>query len=119
MLSTAEALPWQIIFTSGALFISLCALSLALYVERTLRKEYPTKTLLNRLRGETTGLSGDFADLQERFSRFQKREGMRNARDAKQEELSVLEQAKEIAARADAQEPDNAKLALYRKSRLQ
>jgi hypothetical protein len=85
-------------------------------------KEFPSNTLINRLRAEVDEFSGELADLTDRFSKFQKREGMRTARAEKERQLSLKEQAEEIIAQAQAQpaQPSNYdgpmanKLHLYR-----
>jgi len=66
--------------------------------------------------------SGDLADLTERFSKFQKREGMRAARNEKEKQQTLREEANEIIAQAAAQPvqesnyqgPLASKLHLYR-----
>jgi len=66
-------------------------------------KEFPSNTLINRLRAEVDEFSGDLADLTERFSKFQKREGMRTARANKEHQQTLKEEAAEILRQAAAQ----------------
>lgn len=54
------------------------------------------------MRREVAELSGDLADLTERFARFQKREGMRAARSEKETNQSLREQAMAILAQQQA-----------------
>jgi TolA-binding protein len=117
MLSTGYPQLWSYLITGAALFITLCVALYSLHVARHLRTEFPTKTLLNALRGEVSNLSGELADLRDRFSRFQKREGMRSAREEKVADLSIIEQAQAIAAEAAPEEPGDAKMQLRRKAR--
>jgi len=74
------------------------------------------------LRAEVDEFSGELADLTERFSKFQKREGMRAARSAKEKQQELIEEARQIIASQGAVSPpveaDNGPLAgkrhLYR-----
>jgi hypothetical protein len=67
-------------------------------------KEFPSSKLINRLRAEVDEFSGELADLTERFSKFQKREGMRAARATKEQQQTLKEEAEAILAQA-ASEP--------------
>jgi len=96
MLSTAGEPQWWLYILTGLSFFSICVALFSLYSVRRLRTEFPTKTLLNALRAENDSLSGDFADLTERFSRFQKRENMQAAREAKRSAASLQAEAAEI-----------------------
>lgn len=55
------------------------------------------------MRAEVDEFSGDLADLTERFSKFQKREGMRAARSEKAKQQTLREEAADIIAQANAQ----------------
>ena len=98
-------------------------LGYVLYLRYLFYKEFPSNTLINRLRAEVDEFSGELADLTERFSKFQKRQGMREARAGKERQQSLREEAQEIIAQAAAQPPqDNGytgpmadKLHLYRR----
>jgi len=104
------------LFTFGPLLLSTVALALAVYVAFRISKDFPGKALIERLRADVAGLEGEHADLVERFSRFQKREGMRHARSAREREQDILAEAQQLAAQGGSQEPaDQGKLALYRR----
>jgi hypothetical protein len=79
--------------------------------------EFPTKTLLNALRAENDSLSGDFADLTARFSRFQKRQDMQGARDAKRSAASLQEEAALILQDGSGKSSESSKAELYKKAR--
>lgn len=118
MLSTGEIPQWLLYLSIGTCFFSACALVFSLYSVRQLRTEFPSKTLLNRARGEIDSLSGDLADLRERFSRFQKREGMREAREAKKTAAELQAEALTIMGQEGSQTPgSHPKAALYAKLR--
>jgi hypothetical protein len=93
MLSTGEFAQWLPYISTAALFFSICAWGFSLYSVHRLRTEYPSKTLLNAVRAEIDTLSGDIADLTNRFSRFQKREGMREAREVKRSKAELEAEA--------------------------
>lgn len=80
-------------------------------------RDFPGRSTIETMRIEVAEFQGLVGDLNDRFSRFQKREGMREARSAKQTEAEVLAQAREIAAQASVEEPGNDKTALYRRAR--
>jgi TolA-binding protein len=118
MLSTGELAQWQPYFLIAALFFSICACALSLYSARRLRTEYPSKTLLNAVRAEIDSLSGDIADLTNRFSRFQKREGMREAREAKRSNAELQAEAMQIVGQGASPEAgSHPKASLYAKLR--
>lgn len=96
MLSTIDQLSGNAAAAWGALFISIFVMGYSLYVDYRLRRSNPSKSLTNKLRAEVSSLSGDFADLQDRFTRFQKREGMRSARETKKTGNDLLTEAQEI-----------------------
>lgn len=119
MLSTTGIIQWQPYILIAALFFSLAACAFSLYYARVIRTEFPSKTLLNAIRAEVDTLSGDTADLSARFSRFQKREGMREARDAKKSSVDLQAEALAILG-TDGNSPAGAshpKADLYRKAR--
>jgi len=101
MLSTAGILQWQPYFMIAAFFFSICACAYSLYSAHVFRTEFPSKTLLNAIRAEIDTLSGDTADLSDRFSRFQKREGMRDARAAKSSSADLQAEALTIMNQGD------------------
>ena len=118
MLSTGDLPQWLLYLSIGACFFSSCALMLSLYSARRLRTEYPSKTLLNAVRGEIDTLSGDIADLRNRFSRFQKREGMREAREAKRSNADLQAEAMQIVGQGASPEAgSHPKASLYAKLR--
>jgi len=95
-------------------YYTAAPIALFFYFKHLLLKDFPGKSTINRVRTEVAELSGMIADLTERFARFQNKEGMRLARQAKEDEKSILQQAQEIAAQADAQEGSD-KASLYRR----
>lgn len=118
MLSTAGALPWLLNFLIGLSCFTLCVSLFSLYYARRIRTEFPTKTLLNALRAENDSLSGDFADLTARFSRFQKRQDMQGAREAKRSAASLQEEAATILQHGSTNSPaTSGKADLYKKAR--
>ena len=118
MLSTGGELLWPINILTVALFFSVCVSLFSLYYARRTRTEFPTKTLLNKVRAEIDSLSGDLGDLTARFSRFQKREGMQAAREAKRSNASLQAEAAEILQSGSASSPaQSPKAELYKRAR--
>ena len=120
MLSTAGVLQWFPYFTIAAFFFSICACAYSLYSARVIRTEFPSKTLLNAIRAEIDTLSGDIADLSARFSRFQKREGMQAARDAKRSSADLQAEALTIMGNDSTSSPagdSHPKADLYKRAR--
>lgn len=115
-MSTAypQVVNWLTIALVGWTIIA--PLAVLFYSRWLFKRDFPGVTTINTLRGEVADLSGAQADLAERFSRFQNKEGMRLARETKEREKSVLEQAQEIAAGAQV-EQGNDKTSLYRRRR--
>jgi hypothetical protein len=118
MLSTAGVPLWMVFFSTAALFFSICACAISLYSARRFRPAYPPNTLRNAVRAEIDARSGDIADLTARFSRFQKREGMREAREAKKSSADLQAEALAIvgtdSSPAGANHP---KADLYKRAR--
>ena len=118
MLSTTGELQWLLYILTGLSCFSTCVALYSLYSVRRVRMEFPTKTLLNKLRAENDSLSGDFADLTERFSRFQKRETMQVAREAKRSAASLQAEAAEILQSGSGNSPGTSpKAELYKRAR--
>jgi len=118
MLSTAGELLWQPYILTAVLFFILCVSLFSLYYARRTRTEFPSKTLLNKVRAEIDSLSGDLADLTARFSRFQKREGMQAAREAKRSAASLQAEAMELLQNGSVSSPaTSSKAELYKKAR--
>jgi hypothetical protein len=86
------------LLTGTAILASVIALALYLHLRHCFRRDFPGKDTINGLKKEVSEFSGDVADLTERFARFQKREGMRSARDEKDRARTLQQQAQEIAA---------------------
>lgn len=95
----------------------IAPIAMVLYCKKLILQDFPGKRTINDLRIEISDFSGMVADLTERFNRFQKRQGMRQAREDKAAEESVLQQAQRIAAESEAEKPTTDKLDLYRKAR--
>lgn len=102
--------------------ISTVAMAVALGTLLYFRLRGANVALISKLRGEIADTQADLADLRDRFTRFQKREGMRAAREEKASAQSLREQAYSILAgggdgAAGAVPGDDSKAALYRKFR--
>jgi len=118
MLSTGEIPLWLAYFSLGLLSFTTCVALFSLYYARRVLTEYPTKTLLYKLRAEIDSLSGDFADLTARFARFQKRQDMQAARETKRSNASLQEEAATILQTgSQASSPVSNKRDLYAKIR--
>lgn len=101
----------------GLEFVALIAIGI--YVVRKSKRDFPTKTEINRLAGEVVELSGEQADLRDRFSRFQKREGLRVAREEKKSQADLMAEAAAITAQAEpvAGGSRSSKVDLYKRLR--
>lgn len=106
---------------SVALLAIPVLLAMHVRLAKKMRTETPTNSLVMELRAEVERFSGMVADLEDRFSRFQKREGMRVARAEKDAQKTLKEQAADLMAGTQA---DNApapgshpKAALYKQLR--
>lgn len=106
--------------TWGPLLLTVGVLGYALYLRWLIFKEFPSQRAINKLRAEIDEFSGDLADLTERFSRFQKREGMRTARAEKASAADIQAQAaailaeKQLSPQTPSDGPMAGKLHLYR-----
>lgn len=96
---------------------TIAPIALYFYFKHLLLRDFPGKTTINTLRADVADFSGSIADLTERFARFQNKEGMRAAREAKAAEKDILAQAQEIVSQADAQGGDGSKIDLYNRRR--
>lgn len=102
--------------------ISTAAMVVALATLLYFRLRGANVALISKLRGEIADTQADLADLRDRFTRLQKREGMRAARAEKETAQSIREQAYSILA-AGGNGADQGvsggdpKAALYRKLR--
>ena len=106
------------LLTVAALLFSLVAIWHSVLTRRLILQEFPGRTTINTMRGEVAEFSGQLADLSDRFARFQKREGMRTAREEKEVQKSLKEQAAAILAGATGpQQPEDVKDALRRRIR--
>ena len=105
----SAASPWLAIALS---------IGVGLYTSFKFRRDFVSKRDLDQLRAAVSEFSGDIADLTDRFSRFQKREGMRNARESKESAKSIMEEAQALVNGAQAPEPAG-KIALYAKRKMQ
>ena len=114
-LSTAYPQVVLLIPSALALLVSLAALWFSVKVYREFSNDFPGKSEINRVRGEVADFSGQIADLADRFSRFQKREGMRVAREEKETQRSLREQAQEVLAAQGAPDTATGKAALYKR----
>jgi hypothetical protein len=100
MLSTGypQDIPALIAFGTG--LVSLFAILLSIYVAWKQSKLAATKPDVNRLRAEVSEQSGELSDLRDRFSRFQKREGLRVAREEKKSQADLIAEAQALQAQA-------------------
>lgn len=87
------------------------------YLRNKILRDFPGRSTINTLSLEVGELAQATTALNERFTRFQKRDGMREARSAKEREQEILAQAHAIAAEGGSEEPaaGTDKLALYRR----
>ena len=102
--------------------VSTAAIAVALATLLYFRLRGANVALISKLRGEIADTQADLADLRDRFTRFQKREGMRAAREEKASAESLREQAyKILASGGNGADPSfsggDPKTALYRKLR--
>jgi len=93
----------MILITCGILFGIAIPCAIVYYVAHKFREDFPEKKLINALRAEVAEFSGQTADLNERFSLFQKRQGMRAAREEKEVQRSLRDQANDIMGQGGAQ----------------
>lgn len=109
------------VFHSLAIIALFIAVAGFFYCKNKYLRDFPGRSTITALQLEVAELAQATADLNDRFTRFQRREGMRDARSAKERDADILAQAHEIAAQAASPEPDNGgKTALYRRrSKLQ
>lgn len=101
------------------LYSTVTPLAVLFYLRWTYKRDFPGKRIINELRIEISDFSGMVADLTERFTRYQSKQSMRTARDAKEKDASILQQAKEIVAEGPAQDASPSKLDLYKRRRIQ
>lgn len=92
-MSTAYPQALDIYLLIAVCVLSLFVIALTIYVGWKTKRDFPSKMDINYLRGEVSQQSGDLADLRDRFSRFQKREGLRVAREEKASQTELQEQA--------------------------
>jgi TolA-binding protein len=86
------------VFTWLPVLFSCTALAVAIASILFFRFRSASTALIAKLRGEISDAQADIADLRDRFTRFQKREGMRAARQEKETAASLKEQAMAILA---------------------
>lgn len=79
---------------------TLVCVALTYTVVRKARRNLPTTQHIQRLQIDIQDCYGRLEDLSERFTRFQKREGLRVAREEKKSQADLLEEARQIQARA-------------------
>lgn len=113
MLSTAYPQVFPILATIALVF----SIAGFFYLRNKYLRDFPGRAKINALALEVGELASATEALNDRFTRFQRREGMRDARSAKERERDILAQAHEIAAQGAPQEPDapTDKLNLYRR----
>lgn len=77
-------------------------MALFFYVRTLFTREFPGKSTISALRKEVTKLDGELGDLEERFTRFQKRRNMQDARETKTAQKDLLAEAAELVANNSA-----------------
>jgi len=119
MLSTTDLSLFQIVLLSAVCLIVIAQIAFVNYVGRKFRQDFPEKEHLNRLAGEVSDLSGETADLRDRFSRFQKREDLRGAREVKKSQAELQAEALAMVNGAPGAESlsNSPKADLYRRAR--
>lgn len=104
------------VFHILAILALIIAIAGFFYCKNKYLRDFPGRSTITAMQLEVGELAQATADLNDRFTRFQRREGMRDARSAKEREADVLAQAHQIAAESAAQEPQgDDKAALYRR----
>ena len=79
-----------------ALFISFCAMVVSLYVGRAFTRDFPGRTHISALSKDVARVDGELGDLEERFTRFQKRKNMQEARQVKTDRETSVAEAQRI-----------------------
>lgn len=97
-LSTVDPQIVHILCTVGALLAALGCTLFCLRLRQRVNAEFPGRSEIARLTGAVAELDGELGALRDRFSRFQKREGMRAAREEKTSQKDLLEEAKALVA---------------------
>lgn len=113
------------LFTWLPLLISAVSLMVALASIWFFVQKSASTVAINRLKGEISDAQADIADVRDRFSRFQKREGMRVARAEKTSQADLQAEAERILAAAGGVPgqpgqpggPSHDKAALYARAR--
>lgn len=100
MLSTAYPQLFEIIILVAVCVVSLLSIFSTWYVVRRANKELPTKNHVSRLQIDIQDAYGRLEDLSERFTRFQKREGLRVAREEKKTQADLVAEAQALQAQA-------------------
>lgn len=108
----------HILLTGVALLVSTGAIWYAYRTKQVFYSHKATTSAVSKLRREVAECIGSVADLEERFTRFQKKEGMRVARSAKEREQELAEEARQLMADAGPdQNQAQGKLGLYNRIR--
>jgi len=119
MISTTDFSLLNIVLLTAVCLIVIAQIAFVNYVGRKFRQDFPEKEHLNRLAGEVSDLSGETADLRERFSRFQKKEDLRGAREVKKSQAQLQAEALALVNGAGGEGSSSAspKTELYRRAR--
>jgi len=119
MLSTSDFSLINVVLLTAVCLIVIAQIAFVNYVGRKFRQDFPEKEHLNRLAGEVSDLSGETADLRDRFSRFQKREDLRGAREVKKSQAQLQQEALELVNGAHGAESlsSSPKAELYKRAR--
>lgn len=107
----------HMLYTALPYLFTLGVLGYVLYTRYYFTREIPSRSALTSVERKLFELEGIQSDLESRFTRLQKREGMRVARSAKENEQAIREEATQIL---NAQGPAKGlpgKLGLYQQAR--
>lgn len=119
MLSTTLTEVYAVAALVVACVGTLIAIATTWNVARLKHREIPTKNDVQRLQIDVTDCYGRVEDLSERFTRFQKREGLRVAREEKKSQADLQAEALQLMNERQGELPgmQSAKAALYKKAR--
>lgn len=119
-MSTAYPLFFHYVIPSSIVLIFFWVIGLTISTSLKFSRNIASKRALSEFKAELSKLAGMQADLEDRFTRFQKREGMRAARQEKEGAKNLTREAQELLA-ANVQPPQpqgtSSKVDLYRRMR--
>ena len=95
----------HILFTWGTPLACSGLYGYVRWLRRLISKEIPSKSLLHELKLEIAEYAAQTEALYDRFTRFQKRENMREVRQEKTSQEALRREAAEILAATQQQQP--------------